>query len=93
MDPAASDFRSTEFGKTFVSAFENAKQAASKPEDIFKTEEAPQAADEKPAEEPAQNFDVIETPAKKAASIFDDPEEDESDVLPIFKGRNIFSNN
>ena len=93
MDPAASDIRSTEFGKTFVSAFENAKQAASKPEDIFKAEEALKEAEKEPVKEPAQSFDVIETPAKKAASIFDDPEEDESDVLPIFKGRNIFSNN
>ena len=40
-----------------------------------------------------QAFDVIETPAKKSGSIFDDPDEDESDVLPVFKGRNIFGNN
>ena len=46
-----------------------------------------------PAAAPAQPFDVIETPAKKPASIFDDPAAEESDVLPIFKGRNIFSNN
>ena len=42
---------------------------------------------------PAQSFDVIEAPAKKTGSIFDDPDEDESDVLPVFKGRNIFGNN
>ena len=40
-----------------------------------------------------QAFDVIETPPKKSGSIFDDPDEDESDVLPVFKGRNIFGNN
>ncbi len=42
---------------------------------------------------PTQSFDVIEAPAKKTGSIFDDPGEDESDVLPVFKGRNIFGNN
>ena len=42
---------------------------------------------------PAQTFDVIETPPKKTGSIFDEPDEDESDVLPVFKGRNIFGNN
>ena len=51
------------------------------------------AASPAPAAPAAPSYDVIETPAKKPASIFDDPEEDESDVLPIFKGRNIFSNN
>ncbi len=40
-----------------------------------------------------QSVDVIEAPAKKSGSIFDDPGEDESDVLPVFKGRNIFGNN
>ena len=49
--------------------------------------EAPAAPQE------TQAFDVIETPAKKSGSIFDDPDEDESDVLPVFKGRNIFGNN
>ena len=49
---------------------------------------------QQPVVQPAtQSFDVIETPAKKSGSIFDDPEEDESDVLPVFKGRNIFGNN
>ena len=92
MNGASQEFRSTEFGRSFVSAFENANQSTN-PEDIFRTA-APQqpAAPAAPAAQPAQPFDVIETPAKKPASIFDDPEEDESDVLPIFKGRNIFSN-
>ena len=52
--------------------------------------EAP-AAPVAPAQ--TQAFDVIETPPKKSGSIFDDPDEDESDVLPVFKGRNIFGNN
>ena len=42
---------------------------------------------------PAADVDVIETPQKKTSSIFDDPDEDESDILPVFKGRNIFGNN
>ena len=102
MGSESSDFRSTEFGRTFVSAFENARQAASRPEDIFPA--APQAAQpmdapaappapaSAPVSAPAQSFDVIETPPK-SSSIFDDAAEDDSDELPIFKGRNIFSNN
>ncbi len=91
MNGGSAEFRSSEFGRSFVSAFENAQQSAN-PEDIFRTA-APAAQPEAPAAQPAQPFDTVETPAKKPASIFDDPAEDESDVLPIFKGRNIFSNN
>ena len=90
MNGDSSDFRSTEFGRTFVSAFENARQSAAEPEDrtvALPSNPAPQGA---PA---APSVDVIETPTKKAASIFEDSDEDDSDVLPIFKGRNIFSNN
>lgn len=58
---------------------------------------APQAAPAQPSapaqQQTSQSFDVIEAPAKKTGSIFDDPSEDESDVLPVFKGRNIFGNN
>ena len=43
------------------------------------------------------NFTMIESNYVYAATftdnmkaIFDDPDEDEKDVLPIFKGRNIF---
>ncbi|MBQ5969537.1 MAG: cell division protein FtsZ [Clostridia bacterium] len=88
MNNASSDFRSTEFGRSFVSAFENARQVAGEPDD--RTVSIPDLA---AAPQAAQSMDVIETPNKQAASIFDDPNEDESDVLPIFKGRNIFSNN
>ncbi|MGN1443581.1 MAG: hypothetical protein ACI4XE_07015, partial [Acutalibacteraceae bacterium] len=49
-------------------------------------------AAERRASQQESSFEV-ETPKKKASSIFDDPDEDESDVLPIFKGRNIFGNN
>ena len=90
-----SDFRSTEFGRSFVSVFESAQQQAA----ANSAEAAAPAAapiPETPAipqpHTAAQSIDVIETPAKKTSSIFDDPDEDESDVLPIFKGRNIFSN-
>ena len=88
MNNASSDFRSTEFGRSFVSAFENARQVAGGPDD--RTVAIPDLA---AAPQAAQSMDVIETPNKQAASIFDDPNKDESDVLPIFKGRNIFSNN
>ena len=92
---ASADFKATEFGKSFFDAFENAKNGAKPQEqpsqpvtDIssFSSQAAKDNAD-------VHSFDVIETPKKKSGSIFDDPDDDESDVLPIFKGRNIFSNN
>ena len=102
MSKEAVDFASTKFGQSFVSIFEQAAAAAN-----GKTIPAPTFPEmpldpipaapvaETPAAAPAQTqaFDVIETPAKKSGSIFDDPDEDESDVLPVFKGRNIFGNN
>ncbi len=85
----AVDFASTRFGQGFASIFDQSARS--------KTEENPEApVQEAPAGEqsaPAQTFDVIETPPKKTGSIFDEPDEDESDVLPVFKGRNIFGNN
>ena len=97
MNGGSQEFRASEFGRSFVSAFENAQQSTN-PEDIFRAAAPaqPEAAPQQPAAPaaaPTQPFDVIETPAKKPASIFDDPAAEESDVLPIFKGRNIFSNN
>ena len=102
MSKEAVDFASTRFGQSFVSIFEQAAAAAN-----GKTAPAPSFPEmpldpvpaapvaETPVAAPAQTqaFDVIETPAKKSGSIFDDPDEDESDVLPVFKGRNIFGNN
>ena len=97
IDQEAIDFASTKFGQSFVSVFEKAAAAAEGKApanfDFAPAQQAPvqQAA---PAQQaPAQSFDVIETPAKKTGSIFDDPGEDESDILPVFKGRNIFGNN
>ena len=111
----------SEFGRSFMQAFENAQQAqqaqnnptpvvpeAAEPvqtqpaeiknddyEDIFSVpagkSEGTLAAERRAAQQES-SFEV-ETPKKKASSIFDDPDEDESDVLPIFKGRNIFGNN
>ncbi len=96
IDQEAIDFASTKFGQSFVSVFEKAAAAsegkAPAAFDFAPVQQAPvqQAA---PAQAPVQSFDVIEAPAKKTGSIFDDPGEDESDVLPVFKGRNIFGNN
>ena len=88
---SSSDFKATEFGKTFFDAFENAKNSSKEPVAQPITDISSFSA---PTEsEDVHSFDVIETPKKKSGSIFDDPDDDESDVLPIFKGRNIFSNN
>ena len=88
----AVDFASTRFGQGFASIFEQGTKAKS--EEKAPVFEAPvqDISSNEPAA-PAQTFDVIETPPKKTGSIFDEPDEDESDVLPVFKGRNIFGNN
>ena len=96
IDQEAIDFASTKFGQSFVSVFEKANAASEKKAPAnFEFAPAQQApVQQAPAQQaPAQAFDVIEAPAKKTGSIFDDPGEDESDVLPVFKGRNIFGNN
>ncbi|MBQ5905940.1 MAG: hypothetical protein IIW88_08735, partial [Clostridia bacterium] len=94
VNPEAVDFASTKFGQSFASIFNN---ATANPAGTFDFEAAKaSAAAQAPVEAPAApvaNVDVIETPAKKSGSIFDDPDEDESDILPVFKGRNIFGNN
>lgn len=97
-----SDSAPSEFGKSFMAAFESATQKQPAPEvkeeksydDVFSTadrEAAAQQSNFETAFAPAQT-EYVETPAKKPSSIFDDPDEDEKDVLPIFKGRNIFGN-
>ena len=101
MSKEAVDFASTKFGQSFVSIFEQAAAAANGktiPTPVFPEmplDPMPTAPVAEAPVAPAQTqaFDVIETPAKKSGSIFDDPDEDESDVLPVFKGRNIFGNN
>lgn len=107
MSKEAVDFASTKFGQSFVSIFEQAAAAAngkgSAPVADIPTmpitpietvvPEAPEAPVQSAPSATTQAFDVIETPPKKSGSIFDDPDEDESDVLPVFKGRNIFGNN
>ena len=94
MDSETLDFASTKFGQSFVSIFEQAAAAsgtgAVKASD-FAPVQAPVEAPAQPVQ--TQTVDVIETPVKKTDSIFDDPDDDESDVLPVFKGRNIFGNN
>lgn len=95
----------SEFGRSFMAAFESAQQHASQPaqqseaekpvfEDIFSVHPTSTQPEKSVEETPVEDteYDVVETP-KKSSSIFDDPDEDESDVLPIFKGRNIFGNN
>ncbi|MBQ4348477.1 MAG: cell division protein FtsZ [Clostridia bacterium] len=102
MSKEAVDFASTKFGQSFVSIFEQAAAAANGKAPVAPTfpempldpvPEAPAAAPAQAAPATTQAFDVIETPPKKSGSIFDDPDEEESDVLPVFKGRNIFGNN
>ena len=101
MSKEAVDFASTKFGQSFVSIFEQAAAAANGktipaptfPEMPLDPVPAAPVAETPAAPAQTQAFDVIETPAKKSGSIFDDPDEDESDVLPVFKGRNIFGNN
>lgn len=58
-------------------------------DDVFSTPDREAAARSK-SEVPSST--VVETPAKKS-SIFDDPDDDATDSLPIFRGRNIFGNN
>ena len=95
IDQDAIDFASTKFGQSFVSVFEKATAAADGKAPAFEYAPAQQAPVQQALAQqaPTQAFDVIEAPAKKTGSIFDDPGEDESDVLPVFKGRNIFGNN
>ncbi len=96
MNPETVDFASTKFGQSFVSVFEKATQAAQgeapAPVD-FSAVQVPVQQESVQQQPVVQSFDVIETPPKKSGSIFDDPDDDESDVLPVFKGRNIFGNN
>lgn len=101
MSKEAVDFASTKFGQSFVSIFEQAAAAANGKAPVqtpafpeMPLDPVPEKV-EAPAPAPSatQAFDVIETPPKKSGSIFDDPDEEESDVLPVFKGRNIFGNN
>lgn len=92
----------SEFGKSFMAAFENAakSQAAAevkeedKFDDVFSTPDREAAASQAGFESAyaPKEEEYVETPVKKPSSIFDDPDEDEKDVLPIFKGRNIFGN-
>ena len=91
----AVDFASTKFGQSFASIFKDASNGAAGAFEFeaAKANAAAQAPAEAATEVPVANVDVIETPQKKTGSIFDDPDEDESDILPVFKGRNIFGNN
>ena len=94
VNPEAVDFASTKFGQSFASIFNNAaaNSAGTFDFEAAKANAVAQAPAEAPVA-PAAPVDVIETPQKKSGSIFDDPDEDESDILPVFKGRNIFGNN
>lgn len=75
-------FANSPFAQSLASVFEQANAASA----AGSTTVA--AAPVAPA---ARTADVVETPARKA-SVFDEAEEGESDVLPVFKGRNIFGN-
>ena len=87
------DFASTKFGQSFASIFKDASANGATAFDFEAAKASAAAPVEAAPEAPAANVDVIEAPAKKTGSIFDDPDEDESDILPVFKGRNIFGNN
>ncbi len=95
MDPETIDFASTKFGQSFVSIFE--KAAAASAAGAAPTEFVPvqPAAVVEPVvtEAPVQPAAPVEAAEKKAESIFDDTDDDDSDILPVFKGRNIFGNN
>ncbi len=91
MGADAVDFASTRFGQGFASIFDQSAKPAAEKAPVFEVPVQDVSSNENAA--PAQTFDVIETPPKKTGSIFDEPDEDESDVLPVFKGRNIFGNN
>ncbi|MBR6567473.1 MAG: cell division protein FtsZ [Clostridia bacterium] len=91
MGADAVDFASTKFGQGFASIFDQSAKPAAEKAPVFEVPVQDVSSNENAA--PAQTFDVIETPPKKTGSIFDEPDEDESDVLPVFKGRNIFGNN
>ena len=92
---SSTDFKATEFGKSFFDALENAKNGSKPQEQVSQpiTDVSSFSSPSAQSNSDVHSFDVIETPKKKSGSIFDDPDDDESDVLPIFKGRNIFSNN
>lgn len=99
------DSQPSEFGKTFMEAYENMNSAASQTseadsnssntsfDDIFSTPDREAAANASSDNFSFASENTVETPVKSTSSIFDDPDEDESDVLPIFKGRNIFGSN
>ncbi len=91
MGADAVDFASTKFGQGFASIFEQSARPAAEKAPVVEVPVQEVPSNENTA--PSQTFDVIETPPKKTGSIFDEPDEDESDVLPVFKGRNIFGNN
>lgn len=94
MSAEAVDFASTKFGQSFASIFKDASNNTGGFDFNSVAKSATEAVQaETKVPEAAANVDVIETPQKKSGSIFDDPDEDESDILPVFKGRNIFGNN
>ena len=93
MDPETIDFASTKFGQSFVSIFQKAAEAngmANLTAADFAPVQAPVA---EPVAAPVEEAPTEAAPEKKAESIFDDTDDDDSDILPVFKGRNIFGNN
>ena len=95
MDPETIDFASTKFGQSFVSIFEKAAAASAAGAAPAEFVPVQPAAVVEPVvtEAPVQPADPVEAAEKKAESIFDDTDDDDSDILPVFKGRNIFGNN
>lgn len=96
----------SDLGRSLMAAYESAVQGGQtavnpprqerKFEDVFSvpsTTSQPQAqVSEDETDDSQPIYDEPQAP-KMSSSIFDEPDDDEKDVLPIFKGRNIFGNN
>lgn len=92
--PRQSQFASTAFGQSLSSVFGQANAAAAASADAAPVAATPVAASpvqQMPISD-MQRVDVVETPPKKQPTVFDEAEAEESDILPVFKGRNIFGN-
>ena len=98
-----SAFANTAFGQSLSSVFGQANAAVAAGADAAPVVQQPpvrQAQPAAPVQAPpaapvihdTQRVDFVETPPKKPTTVFDEAEAEESDILPVFKGRNIFGN-
>ncbi len=97
----------SEFGRTLFEAYKNGAPVSEPPapptaSSVFEEQSSTSSFDDifssADREAAAKNIEneteeqVVETPEQKSNSIFDDPDDTDSDVLHIFRGRNIFGN-